>query len=87
MMTYCIVGGSCFILGLILGGISTPRCPHDWQLVDKVEFKPLIEDITANGYGPTPGEGRASVDWFRRKIHLAIKCVKCGELEMKKLES
>lgn len=79
-----VVGVVSFIFGLALGATSREKCPHDWQLVDKTEFKSKAEVLAGIGL---KYNGTIPHDAVDRSVALAIRCSKCGALELKTLRS
>lgn len=57
------------------------RCLHAWELVDKTEFPPTLDDYVKGGgsrlhYGYL--SGGAIERMSRRTVVLALRCSKCG---------
>lgn len=57
-------------------------CAHAWELVDKIEFPPYVEEVARLNWTFT---GHLPARSFEKVIELAIRCPKCGALRFKRI--
>lgn len=87
MSTEIIIGTACVVALTLLWRFI--RCPHAWDLIDKTEFPPTLDDYVRNG-GVRLHSGYLSKDAIERMssrtVVLALRCPKCGTAMIKKIK-
>lgn len=65
--------------GLLWRLISGPKCPHLWELVDKVEFPSIGEEARRLGMVLNDIKGMENIQAvYEKKVKIVLRCPKCG---------
>ncbi len=89
-MTGVLIGFSLFWLGwLVAYCFHRFGCPHDWDLVDRIDFPSVLEE-TAKRY-PEQKVVLGASDLRKatqKRTYLAVRCKgRCGRFRLEKLQS
>lgn len=73
--------------GLLWRLIAGPRCPHLWELVDKVEFPSINDESKRLGMSLTNISGMDQIKAvYLKKVKIVLRCPKCGASNILHLE-